>query len=44
MVKEFKGKMAETPMDAAQDCDFIFTCVGNDNDFREVTFGEKEFI
>ncbi len=38
---EFKGKMAKTPMDAAQDCDFIFTCVGNDNDLREVTLGEK---
>ncbi len=30
--KEYKGKLAETPMDAAKDCDFIFTCVGNDND------------
>ena len=28
-------------MDAAKDCDFIFTCVGNDNDLREVTLGEK---
>ena len=40
-VKEYKGKAADTPMDAAKDCDFIFTCVGNDNDLREVTLGEK---
>jgi len=40
-VKEYKGKIADTPMDAAKDCDFIFTCVGNDNDLREVTLGDK---
>ena len=40
-VKEYKGSVAETPMQAAKDCDFIFTCVGNDNDLREVTLGEK---
>ena len=39
--KEYKGKLAETPMDSAKDCDFIFTCVGNDNDLREVTLGDK---
>tara|TARA_B100000700_G_scaffold278384_1_gene326480 strand:+ start:2033 stop:2902 length:870 start_codon:yes stop_codon:yes gene_type:complete len=40
-IKEHKGKLANTPMEAAKDCDFIFTCVGNDNDLREVTLGEK---
>ena len=40
-VKEYKGKSADTPMDAAKDSDFIFTCVGNDNDLREVTLGDK---
>ena len=40
-VNEHKGKLADTPMDAAKDCDFIFTCVGNDNDLREVTLGDK---
>ena len=40
-VKEYKGKTADTPMEAAKDCDFIFTCVGNDNDLREVTLGDK---
>ena len=40
-IKEFKGKKANTPKDAAKDADYIFTCVGNDNDLREVTFGEN---
>ena len=40
-ITEHKGKMAETPAEAAKDADYIFTCVGNDNDLREVTFGEK---
>ena len=40
-IKDHKGNIADTPMDAAKDCDFIFTCVGNDNDLREVTLGDK---
>ncbi len=40
-VGEYKGKMAETPAEAAKDAEYIFTCVGNDNDLREVTFGEN---
>ncbi len=40
-IGEYKGKMAETPADAAKDAEYIFTCVGNDNDLREVTFGNK---
>ncbi len=40
-IKEYKGKMAETPAEAAKDAEYIFTCVGNDNDLREVTFGDK---
>jgi 3-hydroxyisobutyrate dehydrogenase len=40
-IKEYKGNLAETPMEAAKDCDYIFTCVGNDNDLREVTLGDK---
>ncbi len=40
-VKEFKGKMAKTPAEAANDAEYIFTCVGNDDDLREVTFGEN---
>jgi len=39
--KEYKGKIAETPEDAARDSDFVFTCVGNDNDLKEVAMGKK---
>ena len=31
-IKEYKGKMAETPAEAAKDAEYVFTCVGNDND------------
>ena len=40
-IKEYKGKMAETPAEAAKDSEYVFTCVGNDNDLREVTFGDN---
>jgi 3-hydroxyisobutyrate dehydrogenase-like beta-hydroxyacid dehydrogenase len=40
-VKEYGGKTAPTPADAAKDADFVFCCVGNDNDLREVTTGGK---
>ena len=40
-LKTYSGKMAKTPAEAAKDSDFIFTCVGNDNDLREVTLGNK---
>ena len=37
--KEFSGKAAATPAEAAKDCDFVFCCVGNDDDLRSVTTG-----
>ena len=40
-INEYKGKMANTPAEAADGADFIFTCVGNDNDLREVATGEN---
>ncbi len=40
-IGEYNGKMAETPAEAAKDAEYIFTCVGNDNDLREVTFGDN---
>ena len=40
-IDEYKGKMAETPAEAAKDAEYIFTCVGNDNDLREVSIGEN---
>ena len=33
------GAVASTPADAARDADFIFACVGNDADLRQVTIG-----
>ena len=40
-IGEYKGKMANTPAEAADGADFIFTCVGNDNDLREVSLGDN---
>jgi len=40
-IKEYKGQKADTPAEAAKDAEYIFTCVGNDNDLREVTFGDN---
>lgn len=39
-VAEFGGSMAETPQAAAEGCDFVMACVGNDDDLRSVTIGE----
>ena len=39
--QKYKGKIAETPEEAAKDSDFVFTCVGNDDDLKEVTFGKN---
>jgi len=36
---EYGGRFAPTPKAAAEGADFVFTCVGNDNDLRSVTFG-----
>jgi len=33
------GRFAPTPKAAAEGAEFIFTCVGNDNDLRSVTLG-----
>ena len=40
-LKEYKGSKADTPAKASENTDFVFTCVGNDNDLREVTFGDN---
>jgi 3-hydroxyisobutyrate dehydrogenase len=36
-VAQFGGRLAATPEEAAKDAAFIFTCVGNDDDLRQVT-------
>ena len=37
--KEFGGTAAATPREAAAGCDFVFSCVGNDDDLRSVVLG-----
>ena len=39
-VKEYGGKLALTPAEAAKNAVFIFACVGNDDDLRSVTTGK----
>jgi 3-hydroxyisobutyrate dehydrogenase-like beta-hydroxyacid dehydrogenase len=39
--KEFSGKNAPSPARAADGADFVFTCVGNDDDLRAVTLGPE---
>lgn len=36
---EYGGKSATTPASAAEGCSFVFACVGNDDDLRDVTLG-----
>jgi 3-hydroxyisobutyrate dehydrogenase len=38
-VAQFGGTSAPTPREAARNCDFVFACVGNDDDLRAVTLG-----
>jgi len=38
-VAEHGGKSAPTPADAARGAEFVFACVGNDDDLRAVTLG-----
>ena len=40
-VSEHGGKSAVTPAEAADGKDFVFCCVGNDDDLRSVTTGEN---
>ena len=39
-VSKFGGDWKATPRDAAKGADFIFTCVGNDDDLRSVTLND----
>ena len=42
--KKHGGRSAATPAEAAKDADFVFTCVGNDDDLRSVTLGDTGAI
>jgi 3-hydroxyisobutyrate dehydrogenase-like beta-hydroxyacid dehydrogenase len=39
-VAEYGGKSAPTPREAAQGCDLVAMCVGNDDDVRSVVYGD----
>jgi 3-hydroxyisobutyrate dehydrogenase len=39
-VAEYGGAAAAMPAQAVKDCDFVFACVGNDDDLRSVVLGE----
>jgi 3-hydroxyisobutyrate dehydrogenase-like beta-hydroxyacid dehydrogenase len=39
--KEYGGKHAATPREAARECDFVMMCVGNDDDVRSVVYGDN---
>ena len=41
---EHGGRHADTPRVAAEGCDFVFSCVGNDDDLRSVALGETGLI
>ena len=41
---EFSGDFAETPALAAEGCDIVFCCVGNDDDVRQVVLGEQGIL
>ena len=38
-VAKHKGRLAETPAQAAEGAEIVFSCVGDDPDLREVTLG-----
>jgi 3-hydroxyisobutyrate dehydrogenase len=39
--KQYGGRSAATPCEAAADADFVFCCVGNDDDLRAVALGDE---
>jgi len=39
--KEFAGEAAATPAEAASNAEIVFTCVGNDDDVRDVILGDN---
>lgn len=38
--QRYQGRVADTPAAAAMDADWVFLCVGNDDDVRSVVYGE----
>ncbi|MFC7517668.1 NAD(P)-dependent oxidoreductase [Herbaspirillum sp. GCM10030257] len=40
-LEQYKGRSADTPAAAAAEAEFVFTCVGNDDDLYQVTQGPE---
>lgn len=40
-LREHSGSRAQTPREAAEDAEFVFMCVGNDQDVRSVSLGDS---
>jgi 3-hydroxyisobutyrate dehydrogenase len=40
-VKEYPGRLAQTPAEAAKGADLVMACVGNDDDVREIALGAQ---
>ena len=41
---EYGGAFADTPAKAAEGADFVFSCVGNDDDLRSVVYGDDGIL
>ncbi len=39
--QDYRGDFASTPREAAEGADFVFMCVGNDDDLRSVVYGDN---
>lgn len=40
----YNVKLVNTPVEASKDSEYIFSCVGDDNDLKEIYFSEKGII
>ena len=40
-VSKFNGTLTKTPAEAAENCDIVFMCVGNDDDVDQVIRGDS---
>ena len=43
-MNQYPGNLANNPSEAAKDADFVFCCVGNDNDLKSVLLGNDGAI
>ena len=42
--EEYSGSFATTPREASADADYVFVCVGNDDDLRSVVYGDDGIL